>query len=311
MSRLVQGCYSISTYVGFLVVFVDDTAGEYMIHLGSVDGLSIAKGTWENLVATVFGEEHWHLDILHQVGQLLVGGSLVLVVTAPSVAVDSVVVGMTFIVGGTGEVLSEILTELNDVGGGVTNWDFTETMGLGVLPHVSLDGTHVWSSHVHVLWLVGKLVSGEVGNDVGVGRELLHDLEDVLHVDVVIGGPWLVTVNGIPPSRSIDVKNNVDTSSVEEGHALVVVEGGVDGICSDGVDTELLEQVDITLALLKVGERIESLIQFDWAVGLVADTDKVELQRWRGAQVSFSRFGIRIQHRNWRIRGSHTGSLPA
>ena len=76
------------------------------------------------------------------------------------------------------------------------------------------------------------------------------------------------------------IGDNVDASVGEHGHALLVVGGGVEGVDTDGVCAELLEDGNVTGATSDVCERVlvvtAGLIGLGAAVGgvllLVGDT---------------------------------------
>jgi hypothetical protein len=54
----------------------------------------------------------------------------------------------------------------------------------------------------------------------------------------------------------VGIECQVDTSIVEHLHALIVVLRVVDGVNTDGVDTERLEVGDIALQALNVEQRV-------------------------------------------------------
>jgi len=71
----------------------------------------------------------------------------------------------------------------------------------------------------------------------------------------------------------VDVKDQVDAGSSEHSHALVVVEGSVDRVDTDSVDTETLEKGDITGANIWVGQRVPlGLADLGGSTGLVINT---------------------------------------
>jgi hypothetical protein len=120
---------------------------------------------------------------------------------------------------------------------------------------------------------VDDLVSGEESENVVVAGELLHDGEDVLEVHWSIGGPWLSWVHVLVGQRRVDIEDQVDAGSSKHGHALIVVQSGVDGVDTDGVDAETLEKGDITSADIGVRQRIPlGLSDFSGSTRLVINT---------------------------------------
>jgi hypothetical protein len=78
----------------------------------------------------------------------------------------------------------------------------------------------------------------------------------VLEVVLSVSGPRLLVVQVLLREGSVDVKNQVDTGRGHQGHALIVVESRVNGVDTDGVDSELLEEEDVTSTGVDVGERV-------------------------------------------------------
>ena len=65
------------------------------------------------------------------------------------------------------------------------------------------------------------------------------------------------TVDGV--LGGVDIKDEVDTGVLQLLHALVVVLGVVDGVDTDGVDAQLLEQRDVALAVVRVSDRVRGV----------------------------------------------------
>lgn len=100
------------------------------------------------------------------------------------------------------------------------------------------------------------LVSREEGEEIVIASKGLHDGKDVLEVKLIVGRPRLGSMEMLVGERRVDVQDEVDTCGSEHSHTLIVVLGGVHRVDTDGVDLELLEEDDITGALLGVDERI-------------------------------------------------------
>jgi hypothetical protein len=85
----------------------------------------------------------------------------------------------------------------------------------------------------------------------------------------------------------VDIENQVDTGSSKHGHALIVVQGWVDGVDTDGVDTETLEKGDITSANIRVRQRIPlGLSDLCGSTGLVINTLDKEWVSLGGVEMS-------------------------
>ena len=95
--------------------------------------------------------------------------------------------------------------------------------------------------------------------------------EDTLKVFLVVADTGLLTVER--ELGGVGVESNVDTSVVQHLHALVVVLAVVNGVDTDGVDAELLEQLDVAGQRLGVGDRVGGI---GGTTGLVGDTTDVE-----------------------------------
>lgn len=83
--------------------------------------------------------------------------------------------------------------------------------------------------------LVDNLVSGEESKSVGVVLERLNDTEDLGVVVLVVGLPRSSAVDITGVQRRVDVKDHVDTSGIEDGDTLVVVELRRQVVNTDGV----------------------------------------------------------------------------
>jgi len=186
------------------------------------------------------------------------------------VGVDSEEINVTN--GTARKVLCKRNTELDVIGVRVSNWDDTVNVVGDVSLHVTDNGLEVTGNDVLGTWVVDNLVTSKESEGVVVSREDLDDLEDVLEVSLVVSGPWLQIVQVLIKQRAVDVEHEVDASGGQHGHALVMVDCWVDGVDTDSVDSQLLEKVDITGALLWVRERISSSLEARRSTWLVINT---------------------------------------
>lgn len=72
----------------------------------------------------------------------------------------------------------------------------------------------------------------------------------------------------------IDIENNIDAGLLEEVHAFVVVGCVVNGVHTDGVDAELLEVLNVSLAVLSIGKWVGDL---GGATGLVVTREEMSI----------------------------------
>lgn len=56
--------------------------------------------------------------------------------------------------------------------------------------------------------------------------------------------------------RGVDVEDQIDTLISKHLHALIVVLGVIDGVDTDGIETQLPKVGNVTLAVLGVGEGV-------------------------------------------------------
>ena len=133
--------------------------------------------------------------------------------------------------------MDSVHQDVTDIGSRVANGDGAVALLGNVVLHVTDDGTDIEGSQAGGI-LVDDLVSGEEAEDVVEGLERLNDTKHLLVVGIGVGGPRSGAVEVAIGERGVDVEDHVDTGSIEDGGALVVVEGGLEVVDSDGVDLE-------------------------------------------------------------------------
>jgi hypothetical protein len=127
------------------------------------------------------------------------------------------------------------MQNLAHIGGRVSNGDGAVDVVLDVVLQVTLDGADVHGVVLGSGKVVHDLVSSEEGECVGERLEVLDDTEDACEVVLVVRSPWLGAVDALAGERRVDIQDHVDTGGIEDGHALGVVEGGVDVVYTDSV----------------------------------------------------------------------------
>ena len=243
-----------SVTVGLDGVLVSETSRVDTGHVGRVEGSNLTPlaGVGD---ASKLGEEEGLAVVFVRLDLLVPAGSSEGRGVTPGVVVEGEEVG-ALILGTAVEVESLGLDVLGNVGSRVSNGNLASLAVRDVLLHVTGDGLDVRSS-VGVVTLVDDLVTGEEEEQVVVVGKSVDGGKDVLEVDVVVRsveGLSILTVERV--LGGVGVKGNIDTGVVEHLHALVVVLGVVDGVDTDGVDTEILEVGDIAPQALEVEERV-------------------------------------------------------
>jgi hypothetical protein len=84
--------------------------------------------------------------------------------------------------------------------------------------------------------LVDDLVSSEEGQGVGEVLERFDDAKDLLEIDIVVGAFRVGPVEVSAIQGRVDIQDHVDTSCVEDGCALVVVETRRQVVDTDSVN---------------------------------------------------------------------------
>ena len=241
----------------FLVVHVDDTTAENLGHLVIVKSgslLELATGGTVRQVATVLSEEDWDRVLLEELDLLIVTRLLHAALTTPGVDVVAPEVDSSLLLT-TVEVVGNLLTDVLVVVGGVANTEPAVALALDVLLGVT-DGCLDVGRSLCVGLVVADFVTGEEANDVGVLSKLVDDaLVAGKEFDIPLG---VIAVDG--SVRLAEIGDDVDTSVLKELHANRVVCIGIDGVGTDGVGTKLLEQRNITLAGLLIGQGVDEVL---------------------------------------------------
>lgn len=160
--------------------------------------------------------------------------------------------------------------------------------------------------------LVDNLVTREETSSVGVVLECLNDTKDLGHVDGVVGLPRSTTVEGAVLERRVDIENHVDTGSVEDGSAVIVVSRGSQVVHTDTVDligvsgrkqhediimlsyTKVLQDSSIAQAGGLVAQRVGGPLEGRRTTRLVVDTNNLESVASDGVDkvLSFNNDGV-------------------
>lgn len=240
--------------VSLLKVHVDDTTAEDSRHLVTIESsgfLEDTVGSAAGQVAAVLGEEDGDRVVGEESGLGVIARLLHGALTAPGVDVVAPEVNGVALVTAV-EVVGHLGADIDVVVGGIADTHPAVLLGLDVGLGVTDSGLDKGRSRGVVLG-VGHLVTGEEANDVGV---LLHLVDDGRVAGVQVGVPaGGVTVDG--HGGLAQIGEDVDAGGLEQRHTGRVVGRGVDGVGSDHVCAELLQQRDITLAVGLAGEGVD------------------------------------------------------
>jgi hypothetical protein len=243
-----------SVAVGLDGVFVCETARVDTGHVGRVESgnLTPLAGVGD---AAKLGEEKRLAVVLVGLDLLVPARCLEGRGVAPGVVVEGEEVG-ALVIGTAVKVESLGLNVLSNVSSRVSDRDSAALAVANVLLHVTGDSLDI-GRRIGVVALVDDLVTREKEEQVVVVRESVNGGKDVLEVDVVVRAVESLSILTVERVLGgVCVESNVDTRVVEHLHALVVVLGIVNGVDTDGVDTEILEVGDIALQALEIEERV-------------------------------------------------------
>lgn len=226
MIQLEEG---LTVVVLLLEVHVDNTTGPDVNHLVTVDSLNLGEDTGRRHVATVLSEENGDIVGLELLGPQIVSGLLEGGLSAPRVDVVTPEIDRLLSLSAV-EVVSQVVTDLSIIVGGVTNTDLSVALGLDVCLGITDRGLDEGTG-VGIVSLVGDFVSSKEAQGVG---ELGHLVDDSGVALKEGGGPCcVITLDGVLGVGKI--LNNVDSGLLEKGHALFVVLCRVNGIDTDNV----------------------------------------------------------------------------
>lgn len=231
---------------------VNETTGEGLSHLDTVDGLHLSEGTGLDFVAAVLGEEHGDSSVGEVLGQDVVAAGLEVRVTAPGVRVETeeVSAGGGRVLEVTLEVVDGVHENVADISGRVTDGNGTLGVLGDVVFHVTDNSTDVLGGRVDSL-LVDDLVSSKETEQVVVVLEALNDTKDLLVVNGAVSGPRSAAVEVATLQRVADIEDHVDTGSVEDRGTLVVVERRLQVVHTDGVDLVWNKLMSLTVRISK------------------------------------------------------------
>jgi hypothetical protein len=227
----------------------------------------IVPESWSWDIASSLREEDGDREILGVFLELVIGGMFVSARITPGVGVDAKKLDGLRRIAATRKVVLEHRAKLLDIGRGVADGNPAIALAFPVRTHVSHSSFEKRSSE-GVLLLGDVLVAHEESQDVVVAVECVHNASEAIEL---VLAPALVGLGELAGSagrshdathgsdvgiKSVQVDEEVDASISECLHAAIMVGIGIDMIHAQGVGAELLHQLDISLALLRVDERI-------------------------------------------------------
>jgi hypothetical protein len=118
-----------------------------------------------------------------------------------------------------------ILGELSDISGWVTNRNGSIRASSDIILHIALHCSHVRRVLIDGLQVVDDLVASKETQQIGIALEGFNDCENMLHVVASVCAPRIAAINVLSIQGSVDVKNNIDSHTIEDWHTFIVVEG--------------------------------------------------------------------------------------
>jgi hypothetical protein len=248
----------------FLVVFVDETSREHVLHVGTEETVDVLKVSSLGNVAPEFGEHHGNVEGSKVLSECSVSALLKRRLSTPSVDVDSPKVHLFFL-GSTIKVALHVYGQSFDVGGGVTDGS-CESSSFDVSLQVS-NGCFDVSGGSDGVFGVGDFVSSDEGEKVGVRAETVDFASKS-------GEEWSVPlrIDSIDAGLIVsDVEHHVDTGVVQEGHSCIVIVVGVRLVHSNDVHSQFFEVWDVSIQSLDVCKRISRrLVVHSFGVPLIS-----------------------------------------
>ena len=242
--------YFLTIVIILLEVHVHNATAENWSHLVTIDGLNFGEFTGLNIVASVLGKEQGDVEVFELLDNGFIARFLVGRVTAPGIDVITPEINGFFGLSAV-EVVSHVFADIGIIIGGISDTHGAVILLLDVGLHITNSSLDIGAGF-GVGLVVGDFVTGKETDDIGVGSEFV-DNGGVAFIEIIVP-LGVVTVDG--GCRLSQIGNNVDASIVKEFHTLLVILLRVDGIDTDGVGVEFLQERDITFAGLDVGERV-------------------------------------------------------
>jgi len=117
---------------------------------------------------------------------------------------------------------------------------------------------------------------GALRHSIGIWSKVVDLRENVAQVLGGVRRPRVVSMQTL--EGGVDIDDDIDTGSVENGHAGVVIGGGIDIVDANGVDTELLQNDGIAKTGIAVAQNIVArlVVKGSLTTGLVVNTDNLQ-----------------------------------
>jgi hypothetical protein len=259
-----------------LRILVDQATG-HDTHLLTVENRDIGESTGLDIVASIFREENGDTGVTKEINQLVVARLLEGAIAAPiilcqyAVASNIIAGNLPFVVieaeevnlGGcrvgqlTTKVLPSVAEDVGNVSSRVANRNISVNVFGNVILHVAGDSADVGGCIISTLF-VDDLVTGEESKKIGVRCECLNDAENMVQILTGISRPRCRAVDVGVGEAIVHIQEHVNTSSVEDGCTLVVVDLGNQVVNSDSVDTKALHNDRVSQASIAITQRITS-----------------------------------------------------
>jgi hypothetical protein len=157
----------------------------------------------------------------------------------------------------TAKVLPSVAEDVGNVSSRVANRNVSVNVLGNVILHVAGDSANVGGCIISTLF-VDDLVTREESKKVGVRCECFNDAENMVQILAGISRPRCRAVDVGAGEAVVHIQKHVNTSSVEDGCTLVVIDLGNQVVNSNSVDTKALHNDRVSQASITIAQRIAS-----------------------------------------------------
>jgi hypothetical protein len=85
--------------------------------------------------------------------------------------------------------------------------------------------------------IINDFISGKEHKGIRIVFEVLDDGKGSLQVNIIVTLPWLISRKTFVGEWGIDINNHIDSSGIEDACAKIMVEGWIDIVYSNSIDT--------------------------------------------------------------------------
>ena len=121
--------------------------------------------------------------------------------------------------------------------------------------------------------MTSYLIAGEKQQRIVIFCERINGGKDALKIDIVVRRPWIVSVERVV--RCVHVQSEIDARVRQSVHARIVILRVVHSIDTNGIDPQLRELLDVSLASLRIRYRVFRLRRPAWLIVNAPDIESV------------------------------------